>query len=279
METPELERTVSGLFNWLIWKIAHLTYLICCTLPMGLYLVCLLLITIKRESSTVLSISMMIMLHPLATIPTGFFVKVIGQYLSKTLFKDTHPQKLIFKLIKRVLTYSINCHLALIATMTYILYVLWMGFEMSSNLNFSNKPFNQCECDILSDYGHAYECTNKEAENSFQNQFLNVKLPVVIISLLVSSILCHIIQSILVQLPAPVTLLDFVLCHNKKEGEIDWPSSSQQTFSKSSKIMKFMKVSSVFLVICYVASIMTSPFYTFDLFLSGNGEFLAVSVV
>ena len=198
MKTPSLEKTVKGVGNWLCWKLALLVYMLCVSLPIVIFMSCLLFVAIKRESSELLPVIMMVLLHPIATIPIGMFAKLVSHFLSAKLFKN-QSKSTTFIILGRIFTYSLNFHLALIAAMIYYLFVLWIFFQNSTNVNFSNKPFDQCLCDILPEYGD--ECINNETQNSFQNVFLRVPVTSVLISFIFVSFGCHLIHALAFQVP------------------------------------------------------------------------------
>ena len=155
-----------------------------------------------------LPIIMAVMLHPTIAIPIGIFVNFTGQYLSLKLFQS-QPDTIMVKGLQRVFTYSLNVHLAIIAGLTYYLYAIWIPLELTSTLNFENLSFDQCLCEELA--MNNITCTNKETENSFQNIFIGVPIPPFLIALLSASISCHLVHSLIIYIPSPLTLIDLIV--------------------------------------------------------------------
>ena len=106
-------------------------------------------------------------------------------------------------------------HLFLIAGLIYYLFNIWIRLEVASTMNFSNKPFDQCDCDALSETNTP--CENNETENSFQNIFIGVPMPPFIVAFIVTSAMCHIFHSLILYFPAPINLLDFYLGDSQDE--------------------------------------------------------------
>ena len=249
-----------------MWKLAYLTNFLCIALPMCLYVVCLLIIGIKRESSPTLSIVMAITLHPVSMLLFGYSSKLIGDYISSRL-NPSPSNKTWMKILRRAFTYSLNCHLAMVGALTFYLFELWITFQNQTSINFENKSFNQCTCDILSAYGHGEECTNNETQNSFQNSFLHVPIKELLIALFVTSISCHLIQSMILWIPKPLRLLHLVL-ENGRGKDLDITTR----IPNKVKIIKCFKLFNIILMITYLGAFVTIPLTTFDMY-SRNGKY------
>ena len=85
METPAFEKSFKGATVWFLWKIGFGIYVLSSALPMIGYIASLFVIAIKRETSILIAVVMMAMLHPLVTLVFGIFAKTLGQILSKKL--------------------------------------------------------------------------------------------------------------------------------------------------------------------------------------------------
>ena len=261
---------MKGICIWLIWKLAYLINILCIALPMCLYVVCLLIIGIKRESSPTLSIVMAITLHPVSTSLFGYSTNLIGHYISSRLC-SSHSNKTWIKLLRRVFTYSLNCHLAMVGALIYCLFELWITFQNQTSINFENKSFNQCTCDILSAYGHGEECTNDETQNSFQNRFLHVPIKEFFIALIITSISCHLIQSIIIWIPKPLGLHDLILGHWKAK-DLDTTGVLPNNPHRFKIIKGFKFFSSIMVLVLYIGAVNIIPLTTFDMY-SGNGKY------
>ena len=223
METPAFEKSFKGATVWFLWKIGFGIYVLSSALPMIGYIASLFVIAIKRETSILIAIVMMVMLHPLVTLVFGIFAKTMGQILLKKL-----PSAFKYKTLSRLFTYSINGHFTSIAGLTLYFYEMKITLGKAKALDFSDNSYAQCTCDILSEFGQA--CENRETDYSFQNLFLTVPLQTLLLVFLITSISCHLIQSFIIYLPAPIQLLHFIL--QKDQAQNKSFTKENKSFSK-----------------------------------------------
>ena len=80
METPAFEKSFKGAFIWFLWKIGFVTYVLTSALPMIGFICCLFIIAIKRDAPILISIIMMIMLHPMFTLIIGSSTQTMGKF-------------------------------------------------------------------------------------------------------------------------------------------------------------------------------------------------------
>ena len=262
MKAATFRVSLQGLSSWLIWKFGYLLYLLCTALPILFYIVCLFLMAVKREASITLSIIMVALINPLVSIPIGIFAKSVGQYFSKKLFQNK-PSTTFTKIIYRLVTYSLNFHLALIAALIYYLFAIWINLDESSDIDFNDEPYDLCTCDILTELGQL--CTNRETDFSFQNRVIRFSIPLFLQIFIVISITCHIVHSLVLYIPSPLTLIDFITGRDH-----DDPSKSNSPSEKSQDEViknKSFKTSCCFFAIVYIVGVISSPYYGFNLFL------------
>ena len=280
MTTVNFEKTLHGLSVWISWNLSYLFYLLCTALPILFYIVCLFLMTVKREASITLSIIMAAMINPLVAIPIGVTMKTIGQFLKNKLIPN-QPVSRIVVIFLRLFTYSLNCHLTLIDGLIYYLYVIWIDSEESSSNNFSNLPYNQCFCDFLTEVGFGQDyCANWESETSFQNQLIIVSLPLVLQMFLLTSFLCHILHSLMIYIPSPLTLINFYVGLKQDSvesfGTISRPTgprnNQRHSLTKSRVRNNVFKVSCCLIAITYMVGLVSSPYYGFNLFLGSSAD-------
>ena len=212
MITPPFEKSVKGFCNWFSWKVAFAIYVLSTGLPVIGYMACLFVIAIKRETTIVISLVMMVMVNPVFTLSNGVLAQTIGKFFARKC-----PKLFKFKVLSRLFTYSMNCHFAMIACLALYLYEMKITLGKLEGLDFSDKFYDQCTCDILSEFGHA--CENRETDYSFQNVFLIVPIRTLLLVFLITSISCHLIQSFIIYLPAPIQLLHFVLQKDQAQNE------------------------------------------------------------
>ena len=249
-----------------MWKVASITYLLCAALPIALYVTCLLLVAIERRSTIELPIVMSVMLHPIATIPVGIFADIIHQYLSRKLFKNQN-EGISIKILRRLSTYSINVHLALIAVILHYLYGVWLAFETTSSLNFENRPYEKCECDALRK--NNLTCNNNETEDSFQNMFIGVAIQPFLIAYLITSLSCHLVQSSILYLPPQPQLIHYILGPKQVQGGSDSNTSCDK---KTTKLNSWpFKLLMVCFIFCAFIGILIGPHILFESH-EGNGN-------
>ena len=220
------------------------------------------------------------MLHPAVMVPIGVSVKLMGQIFAQKFLKN-RPNNRGILIVRRLLTYSINVHLALIAVLIYYFYAVWIDLEFTSSMNFSNFPFNQCPCDVLLENG--LPCVNEETENSFQNLFIGIPNQPFILCFLVVSILCHLVHSLCTILPVPISLLDYVIGQNSNEASTNNPQDAlKQTGGyKYKRFVKGFKIACCFLTLTFIAVLLISPRSTFEVSLdkgNQNSFFQCISI-
>ena len=199
---------------------------------------------------------MMIMVHPIVCIP----VANTAQFFKR---RSTLENETTLEILSRLSTYSINCHLVFIATSTFYVYNEWIAMEESSIVNFMDKLFDQCTCDVLAEFGH--DCPNRDTEHDFQNNFLYWSIPNFLCSLMVTSIILHILQSLITWFPSPIPLQDFVLGIDSKESD----SSSIQDFKWYWKIFSFF-ITIVYIILIFLIPKITFPYLIDDTEITGN---------
>ena len=280
MKTVNFDKTLLGLSSWLFSKSGYLLYLLCTGLPILFYIVCLFLMAVKREASITLSIIMAVMINPLVAIPIGVTMKTTDQFFKRKLISYSPTTKLGITVL-RLLTYSLNCHLTLIAGLTYYLFMVWIDSEESSSINFNNLPYNLCFCELLTELGFGQDyCANWESNSSFQNQLVMISLPLVLQMFLLTSFLCHILHSLIIYIPSPLTLMDFYVGLKQDNvesfGTISRPTSLRNnlrhSLTKLSVRTNFFKVSCCLIAITYMVGLVSSPYYGFNLFLGSSAE-------
>ena len=262
MKVETFGMSLQGLLSWLTWNIGYLLYLLCTALPILFYIVCLFLMAVKREASITLSIIMVALINPLVSIPIGIFTKSVGQYFSKKLFRN-QPSTTLTKIISRLVTYSLNFHLTLIAGLIYYLFAIWINLDESSDIDFNDEPYDLCTCDILTELGQL--CTNRETDFSFQNRVIRFSIPLFLQIFILISISCHLVHSLVLYIPSPLTLIDFITGINHVD-----PSKSNNTMEKRQNEVskkKSFKISCSFIAIVYIVGVISSPYYGFNLFL------------
>ena len=260
--------SLQGFWNWFSLKIVFATYILSSGLPVIGYMACLFVIAIKREATILISMIMMMMMNPVITVSIGVFAKTIGKSLS-----NRFPQLYNLKILARLFTYSINCHFAMVASLTMYMYKMWIGLEKRAEFAFSDTSFDKCTCDVLNEIGQ--DCINRETGYSFQNLFLIVDMQKMLFAFLVISIICHLIQSMFMYLPAPIPLFQFIV------GKVDENGKTESKFKlqnlnvehdaklDKSKALNGFTTNRIKLFCCMIAvtffvGLVGFPYYGFD---------------
>ena len=260
--------SLQGFWNWFSWKIVFATYILSAGLPVIGYMACLFVIAIKREATILISMIMMMMINPVITLSIGVFAKTVGKFSSKSF-----PPLNKFNILSRLFTYSINCHFAMIASMTMYMYKMWINLEKRAEFAFSDNSFDKCTCDVLNEIGQ--DCSNRETGYSFQNLFLLVDMQKLLFAFLVISMICHLIQSIFLNIPVPIPLFQFIVGKDDENGKtvsefklenVNVEPDTKHTKSKAFNgfITKRFKVSWCMIAMTFLIGLVGVPFYGFD---------------
>ena len=275
METPAFEKSFKGTVVCYLWKIG---LVMTSALPMIGFIACLFVIAIKRDATILISILMMAMLHPVFTLATGVFTKTMGQFLSRKCSKVYKH-----KILARLFTYSINCHFAMIAILTMYMYKMWSDLSKRAEFAFSDTSFDKCTCDVLHEIGQV--CVNRETGYSFQNLFLLVDMQLLLLTFLITSIICHLIQSMFLYFPAPVPLFQFIVGKDNENGSefraenLNIESEAKPTKPKALKWVcdQRIKFSWCIIAMAFLIGLVGVPYHGFDklpgeLISTKNGE-------
>ena len=272
METPAFEKSFKGAFIWFLWKIGFVTYVLTSALPMIGFICCLFIIAIKRDAPILISIIMMIMLHPMFTLVIGSSIQTMGKFLSRYCSKFCKH-----KILARLFTYSINCNFAMVAGLTMYMYKMWHDLGKRAEFAFSDKSFDQCTCDVLKAIGQV--CVNRETGYSFQNLFLLWDMQLLLLSFFITSIACHLIQSLFLCLPAPLPLYQFIVGQENKDEVIEKELKSEYElenldFKHKAKsvelkahdgfVTKGIRLVCCIIAVVFFVGLAGVPFYGFD---------------
>ena len=278
METPPCEKSIKGYLHYFLWKIGFIIYVLTSAIPMIGFIVCLFIIAIIREASILICIVMMAMLNPVVTLAIGTFFQTIGKLITRL-----SPQVFKFKIIARIFTYSINVHFAMIAAVTIHMYLRWLDLGIAAGFEFSNQLYDKCTCKVLTRFNHTLEeCVNFEAEQSFQDHFLNIPVFTLLLALVITSLCCHLVQSIVFQMPAPVQLTYFILGekHTLQEDKTEETGSLIEMKNLEGNLkhevnnkpngLKWKQVLSCILGLVFIVGLVCMPIYGFPIFYEGS---------
>ena len=196
-------------------------YLACSYLPMTLYMCCLYIVSVSRESLGTLTIIMVMMLNPVIALPLGRF----SQCLHKLFWistKQCHKgkglsnEKNFGKFCSRFFVMSFNVYLTIIAGIVYILFKASIEFRLSSEFNlvsifdFKNSIFNKCDCPTVES---GSQCA--DVDMNFQNLLIFIPSEYLLLGFLIAPFTLHVLYSLMFHLPKPIPMLQFIL--GKKE--------------------------------------------------------------
>ena len=250
MVTKPLEVSVKGIFSWVFSKVGFIIYFLSASLPIVCYVICLVLVAIKRESSMVLSIIMVAVIHPIVTLALGILTKTIGTLVFKKCTPDGHFSRCanyLLTVIGRLCTYSINVHLTFLAGIVLYAFNWWYSLEVR-DVDYANEAFNQCICKPTEEK-KGLQCPKPEFITNFQNDVNSVPLHTLLLTFVILSIAFHIIQSVITFFPPPLRLFDFIF------GPVQEGSKSHD----KEKYLKWFKIVFCFLGLTYVIALFCVP--------------------
>ena len=192
-------------------KLIFVLYLLVSMLPTVSYIASIYFISISRQSFGFLAILLVLLVHPIVSVPIGVVTKVYHERLMKL---KTCP-----KMVLRFLTFSINCYFALIMLIMLYLYNMWIYIKHTSDLildlDYTNQAFDQCACENYED------CSAETSD--FQNILSSIEIGPFLYLFVLNPMICHIVHSFCTFLPEPIPLLDFILCKKTETIDQDTP--------------------------------------------------------
>ena len=227
-------------------------------LPMTIYMICLYIISISRESLGVLTVIMVMMLHPVVCYIFGkffdFLYKIFWHihqkacklkpntpkclkgsgylsviYRSMTLMVlPEHPRvprkaskNLRFKIfLARLFVMSLNMYISLIGAMMYYLFKQSMAYRESSEFPLvALFDFKEIKFNRCECKPETTQGHCYEVEYNFQNYIAFLPNEAFLLSLFIVPFLMHVLHAALLHLTCPVPMLNFVI-GSKYEDEI-----------------------------------------------------------
>ena len=242
--------------------------------PIILFIICVIIVAIHRKTSIILSVIMVSMIHPICSLIIGVSTKSFGQFIQMIIPRRCSTSPSVFKkILSRMFTFSINVYFALIG---FIIYHLTMiHFWEDTYTDYKDKSYDQCTCQILkTDYD--IECKNED--NNFQNAFVRFHIEVLVLAFSMVSLICHIIHSLVLSIPPPIPMLDFILGSTQESkdadncDEIEMISTEEkhklEIKTKESKLkwsmIIFLKLASFILSIAFVTTLLVAPTFLID---------------
>ena len=125
--------------------------------PIILYVISVIILTIKRNLSMAISMLMISMIHPIVSLTFGLSMKSLRQFISNFWPKKYKVKSTIWK---RLMTFSINVYLSLIGMIIY--YLILMDLCPLKENNYKNQNYDQCYCDKLKRDNQQADCKNEE---------------------------------------------------------------------------------------------------------------------
>ena len=186
---------------------------------MTLYMVCLYIVSVSRESLGTLTLIMVSMIHPIISVPLGKFANCLYNLMFETAFKKYFQNSSSFfaKFSRRFFTLTLNAYLTFVGGCMYYLFKSSINFRESSEFilvamnDFKNVIFDKCKCQTKDDNP---DCVNDDT--NFQNYLTFLPNEVFLLLLTILPFSFHFIHALLVNSPHPVQMLDFILGKTKK---------------------------------------------------------------
>ena len=254
MQTKHLEVSVKGILSWIFSKIGFIIYFSSASLPIVCYVICLVLVAIKRESSMVLSIIMVAVIHPIVTLALGILTKSIGTLVFKKCNPDDQYPRFanyLLTVIGRLCTYSINVHLTFLAGIVLYAFNWWYSLEVR-DVDYADEAFNQCICKPTEKDSDVLQCPKAEFILNIQTYILEAPLHAILLVFVILSIAFHITQSMITFFPPPLRLFDFIF------GPVQDILDGSNSRGKE-RYFKWFKIVFCFLGLVYVIGLFCAP--------------------
>ena len=193
-------------------KIGYLAY---SYLPMTLYMCCLYIVSVSRESLGTLTIVMVMMINPVIAVPLGRFSECLHK-LFWISTKKCHKGRGFGMFCSRLFVMSFNVYLTIIAGIVYVLFKasiefrLASEFKLVSRFDFKNSIFNKCDCPTVQSASHC-----ADVDMNFQNLLIFLPSEYLLLAFLIAPFTLHVLYSLMFHLPKPIPMLQFIL--GKKE--------------------------------------------------------------
>ena len=192
--------------NWLISEmLLYLLYFLVVGTPIILYVISVFFLTMKRELSIALSMVMVLMIHPIFSLLFGLSIKSLSQLIWPRKGKG---DKTVWE---RLFTFSINVYLSMIGVV--IFYLMSMDVSLGKEYQYKDQSYFKCLCDELKERNND-QCTNEENDD-VQNKFVGFPIKNFVLSFSIVSLACHVIHSLVVAIPSPIRMIDFILGSEK----------------------------------------------------------------
>ena len=192
-------------------------------IPMTLYMICLYVVAVSRESLGTLTFIMVGMIHPAISVTFGISARSVYTLMFQTCLKTFFQRSHIFtKFILRFFTLTLNAYLSLIACCMYYLFEISIEFRDSSEWiliamnDFKNVIFNACICPTIDVGDH---CVNYDT--NFQNYLTFLPNKTLLQLFMLIPISFHFIHSVFLFKTPPIPLLDFILGNQEPTPKLD----------------------------------------------------------
>ena len=133
----------------------------------------------------------------------GVSIKSTSQFFSWIWPKRFKIEKDVWK---RLSTFSMNTYLSMIGVL--IFFLISKDVSLGKEYQYKNQAYNKCVCDEFKRIREP--CPNEDGDD-FQNNFVNFPIQNFVLSFSIVSIACHVIHSLVVVIPPPVPMMDFIL--------------------------------------------------------------------
>ena len=250
-------------------SICLLIYLLTSSLPVMLLITFIIVSTIKRESIVLLPVIMVTSIHPIFSVPIGILASSLGILKQKLLPKSVRCH-FMWKCLKRLLTYSINFHLTSMALIVNYLYQIWTNLKLPSTWNYNNKAFDQCPC---IERKEACENMDFDFQTKIMNMFpFSIPITTILVTIIITSFLCHVVHSIIIALPPPLTLYEYItgknIANDQKQdikdefelGNIEDPNKIVILAPQKKHYAKVLRILCCFVALTYFVGVICSQF-------------------
>ena len=175
-------------------------FFVYCYFPITLYMICLYVTAISRESLGIFTVIMVAMIHPLVSLSIGFFASCIHKlfhFCLRTTSMESVKNNPGLTSFSRLANLSFNVYLSLIACLMFYLFKLSVAYRETSDFilsafnDFTGTIFNKCICPTGDS---SPECANND--DNVQNYLTHIPNEIIFLLFIFVPLGLHVFHSI-----------------------------------------------------------------------------------
>ena len=204
-------------------------YFVYCYFPITLYMICLYVTAISRESLGIFTVIMVAMIHPLVSLSIGFFASCIHKlfhFCLRTTSMESVKNNPGLMSFSRLANLSFNVYLSLIACLMFYLFRLSVAYREKADLilsafnDFTGTIFNKCTCPSGDPRS---ECANND--DNVQNYLTHIPTEFLFLMFIFVPLGLHVFHSLFIN--QTIHMTDVIFSGNVPENVL-LPQSSHE---------------------------------------------------